>query len=859
MAGLSKLAKPFRSTLAEFAKKHKMEAMPGKQWEAYIKANAPKDAKKEAEAAGLYKMLDKYEGKVTKGQIAEHLEKKLPKIKTKEKTSGPKFTQKDIQDAASYEEPITLDGDRYVVEATDNGYSLMDINGNPVRNERSSGDLAYYINEKYAQPSPYEGYTLPGGEDYQETLIQLQRQAPDELPEGYKVRELDRNGQKFYQALTPSTLGREYNTPELANLELKRYADNIFKSQDFQSSHFKDEPNILAHIRTKQRELPTGERVHFLEELQSDWGQAAREGKIVPEAPYIGSTEDWTKLALKKAIEQAAEGGQDYLAWTTGPQQAQRYSLSQAIKSLNYDPAQNILRGYDPEGEISIFERMPPEDIPNWIGKEPAQALLQTTPDELGLHRLRGVELDVGGHGMNTYYDQIVPSVANDLMKQLGLPERVAPIQMETGMQPGLRISPELRRKVMEEGLPYFSLGAAPLATDENVPAFGKGGVVRSSIEELRKMIENLNGVESGKRVQEAADSIPNLEKQYSQKALRQAFTGGGDNASGLMIMNPRSFENYARPLYDEYVEPTYIKELGGIARTKGFDDVPFLMLNRQEIPDLSEDLQLPRHMRELKITGHEGRHRTRALTDLGDERTLVRMIPRASMREHLPRYSQQEYIDALRQELGTFPMVRPEADDEGVRAMRPLPRIFAKGGRVQEESITQQIPRYIRKGQYRMAGALGLRPEVEYATEIPERYYPANEQHLGRGDAMRHLLLQAQLQQKYGEIPARMIGAAHEWLSGGQTESEAKQDEINNAIGIQIGKESKDLADATYRAWRAVEEGRVNVPTLKERQENNYAEGGEVDLDQQYEFIDNSKNFAPTTEVDYDAMYDFK
>ena len=153
----------------------------------------------------------------------------------------------------------------------------------------------------------------------------------------------------------------------------------------------------------------------------------------------------------------------------------------------------------------------------------------------------------------------------------------------------------------------------------------------------------------------------------------------------------------------------------------------------------------------------------------------------------------------------------------------------YAKGGAVEEESITQRIPRAVRKLQYKAADVVGLGPEIEYATEIPERYFPANEQHLGRGDAMRHLLLQAQLQRKFGDLGAYLIGAGHELFSGGQTDAEAEQDKLNDILGRKIGRESKDLADATYKAYQAVNAGKAKVLTDKQKQENGYAEGGLV------------------------------
>ncbi|HMZ32415.1 MAG TPA: hypothetical protein PLY13_07930, partial [Methanoregulaceae archaeon] len=47
------------------------------------------------------------------------------------------------------------------------------------------------------------------------------------------------------------------------------------EKEKFRSTHF-DEPNILVHLRLNDRTGPNGEKVLFIEELQSDWGQQGK-------------------------------------------------------------------------------------------------------------------------------------------------------------------------------------------------------------------------------------------------------------------------------------------------------------------------------------------------------------------------------------------------------------------------------------------------------------------------------------------------------------------------------------------------------------------------------------------------------
>jgi len=92
----------------------------------------------------------------------------------------------------------------------------------------------------------------------------------------------------------------------------------------------------------------------------------------------------------------------------------------------------------------------------------------------------------------------------------------------------------------------------------------------------------------------------------------------------------------------------------------------------------------------------------------------------------------------------------------------------------------------------------------------------------------MRHMLLQAQLMQKYGETPAKIIGWMHENLSGPQGDAEKAMDEYNDRLGREIGRVAKDKADMAYRAMQAIDKKQAKTLSLKEMAEG-YAVGGPV------------------------------
>jgi hypothetical protein len=220
-----------------------------------------------------------------------------------------------------------------------------------------------------------------------------------------------------------------------------------------------------------------------------------------------------------------------------------------------------------------------------------------------------------------------------------------------------------------------------------------KGKILRKTITDMIKEIKQSRGAYEAKRLERAADEVPNLGRLYKKDALEGLFRG--DNARGIMTMRPGDFERYASPLnYDpkspkhfmfgEMIDPSkgstpkgltqeqYLRYLAGL---KGFSDVPFL-----------EAKKLEGKKPKLAIVGHEGRHRSRALDAAGEQAGLVQFYPRASLREEFPRRHRDEYIDALREELEKHGrMVTPESDGSIIRPDIELPDVYKGGGAVRK------------------------------------------------------------------------------------------------------------------------------------------------------------------------------
>jgi hypothetical protein len=910
----------------------------------------------------------------------------------------------------------------------------------------------------------YGRYRTPNGENYREILLKLPVQGDD-------AKRLNEISMTLHGVPYTSLTG---DTSEMAKLRLavKReykylYGESGALAEDramYRSNHWKEDPNVLAHMRVQDRIGPNGEKILHVEEIQSDWHQTGRvkgykpadyveqsnalekefkdlvnkRGELRREAERIGYRgeghralvdeansitprlmqlqeqrdnmqnvinygvadapfkKSWHELAMKRLLNYAADNGYDSIAITPGAEQAKRYDLSKQLSEVVFDPATGYLSGRDPKGNMVVAQQgVTKETLPDYIGKEGAQKILEASPDDSGNLALRGVDLQVGGEGMKGFYDQILPNYLNTFGKPYGaqVGQIQAPIKHEleglrrmAGMaeEPPLTlhnfpITPEMRESIKQKGLPLYQQVGIPTAgagaasqmlesqeepeyskggsiakmaalakmkkmkeemapraeavknliardqnryladvvpnsltnaeikaeiermaararasgqqegvlpraerdanlakmleqsaiqdrlyhgTTDDVPRFdpnmaGKktgnlttalgtflsdnpaessryaelwgteggnvmpvfaqlknpyvmpyseynnlamgawnrrmkdpdydpnqiikfgdieaqkrasealkkheaeglqdvikkrneliekghdsiviniggnreiivfdpnkiksaignrgtydinepevnkatGGAIAkmarkaapapkapmimkpSALTELRKTVQQEKGDYGSRRLERAADEIPNLEKMYQEKALREAFTG--DNAKALMTMNPADFEKYAAKLFtlepsgspmqgssDDYLN--YLRKL-----PEGFRDVPFLEINKRE----QGAPMIP------FISGHEGRHRSRALTKNEEPLSLVRLMPRSEMREPFPRRSQQEYIEALKEELAlTGNKVKPEnyTNLDSIKVItRPpidLPDIYAKGGAV--------------------------------------------------------------------------------------------------------------------------------------------------------------------------------
>lgn len=149
----------------------------------------------------------------------------------------------------------------------------------------------------------------------------------------------------------------------------------------------------------------------------------------VPDAPFK-DTSSWSMLAMKRMIRYAAENGYDAVTWTGGEAQADRYDLSKhvsMIRAAKTHDGRYLISAHNTRGNaISGMERkaVTPEELPGLLGKDLAEKITSGTGGEVdsrtGARLYTGLDLKVGGKGMIGFYDKILPTETNALLKKMG-------------------------------------------------------------------------------------------------------------------------------------------------------------------------------------------------------------------------------------------------------------------------------------------------------------------------------------------------------------------------------------------------------------------------------------------------------
>ena len=332
--------------------------------------------------------------------------------------------------------------------------------GRPYDDIYKTSEMRRILDEVYKRMDENLGTThgkwkTPNGENYREILLKLPSTRPD---------------------------ASDYTDPAKYDADLKAYTASGKK--DYRTGHWKDDANVLAHMRVQDRVGSNGEKILHVEEIQSDWHQAGRQkgygpqleeqyrayyttpdgqqvdigfgktpeevermtqaagwntmpvkietektvrqiGEGVPDAPF---KKNWHELAMKRLLNYAADNGYDSIAFTPGAEQAKRFSLSKHIDSIMLTPNQYpnkdthpyYFKAFDKQGNRVADDVVNEDKLIEYIGKEPAQQLLSSQANPLGERMISGANIVTGGEGMKGFYDNMLPNYLNDFGKSYG-------------------------------------------------------------------------------------------------------------------------------------------------------------------------------------------------------------------------------------------------------------------------------------------------------------------------------------------------------------------------------------------------------------------------------------------------------
>lgn len=232
--------------------------------------------------------------------------------------------------------------------------------------------------------------------------------------------------------------------------------------------------------------------------------------KRPPKAPF---EKTWHEFLVNASLIDAINDGMDYLAWTTGATQGERYwgdTISKPFDVISYDSTEGTLTTHANGGRVIGRWWIDPDDaynsLKNFVGKKAAEYLLSNdistsgmgwfwrverhdadpnNPDQSPTYYLLDnsgqpipeTEFKFGANGMRNFYDiggkskQNIPAYLTKVGKRFGVtPEWV---ELENGTKvPGIRITDEMKQTIPEQGFPMFSF-AANSVWDNNGQQYG--------------------------------------------------------------------------------------------------------------------------------------------------------------------------------------------------------------------------------------------------------------------------------------------------------------------------------------------------------------------------------------------------
>lgn len=307
---------PFYSALERAVEGVQTKRAPASQWLATLK-KAPGVKQEELEWTGLEEWLNEQTVPVEKDAVLNAVRQGAITVEENE-LGGYNDYDYDIDNMVQereeqLSEQFANDWEpQYVVVETDE-----DIDGNPLDEKK------WAVEDRYGNRED-EGGLFDSEDDAQERMWELDDEQRSEAKQEYIARNLDRD-----------EIAKEFDNSEYRSHSLVPDGDDSYRElllyfpfvgydvgpgeamdgggranrtkaqllhNDAPSTHWSAEQAVVAHARYHDRRGPNGERILFLDEIQSDWHQQGREqGYNEPADP---ETQEKARKALAEATDE---------------------------------------------------------------------------------------------------------------------------------------------------------------------------------------------------------------------------------------------------------------------------------------------------------------------------------------------------------------------------------------------------------------------------------------------------------------------------------------------------------------------------------------------------------------------------
>lgn len=264
------------------------------------------------------------------------------------------------------------------------------------------------------------------------------------------------------------------------------------------------------------------EKILFIEELQ---GPSKENQDLMPE--YLRKR--IREIGMKRAIQYAIEGGYDRVAWTTGEMQAERYNLNHVVDRIAYFPNGQLF-GYK-DGRNVVETTISRENLPDYLGKDLTDRLLNSPTDRTGRLIVEGEDLKLGGQGLRKLYDQDLPNVAKKLGAKVEEASIIFPYPMHIEGE-GLYSS---------KSVPSFSV--APLISKPAIHYMYSGGpdttkLINAAVKAAKAFKDSMARDRAAKKMR-----AKEIHKETKEELVRAIVERSGNIEK--VLTDPKAFESY--------------------------------------------------------------------------------------------------------------------------------------------------------------------------------------------------------------------------------------------------------------------------------------------------------------------------